>query len=188
MNEGLDGAVATTLTETIVSGGTFTDGATNATDAHWFNDATRGIVLDSPDANSFLAGTQGIASEAAFSWSIWAKTSDTTGHIMGSRSGLFHSINPDNYATDNTWQGAFSTDTSDNAWHHYAVVRSAGAAGNISIYVDGVEIDTATNSDAIDTAMRFGGDYHHWNEGVDALLSDTAVWDEAGSRQNASQI
>lgn len=186
LNDGPAGSFANTIDDVIDDAlHNVTDGTTNVPDAAtWVNDAARGVVLNSPGNQRFLAGTQDIDMAEGFTWSLWAKVASSTSAskvIIGTRNGAWHKITPASGVdgsgfADFNYTGGLNL--ADDTWHHIAY-RGSAALGKVEIFVDGVQVGEDTSVPATyDGQMEIGGSTR-FSEYADVRLDDVAIWDHA---------
>jgi hypothetical protein len=177
-----------------------TTGVPNNNAATWVNDATRGSVLNSPDGNRFLAGTQSIDLTTGFTWSFWAKVDPATGGsdaIVGTRNGSWHKITPASGVdgtgfVDFTYSGGLNL--ADGMWHHYGYVGTDNGTANpgtvtVTLYIDGspVGTDTTAGSLTYEGQMEIGGSTR-FSEFATVLLDDLAIWNSALSESEIQTL
>jgi len=181
LNDGTAGSEVSTAGDVIDDGShPATDATSSGAGDTWVNDAERGIVYSTTATQHLNAGDQGIVGD--FTWSLWVKTSDTSGNdiIMGNRN---NSGNPWNKLTTHqlqNWATISPTGgwgVNDGQWHHMALQRSGTT---VSVWVDGTQNPiTATQANDFSGPLRLGGDAENWGESLTGLLSDIAIWNVA---------
>lgn len=158
--------------------------------ATWVDDPERGVVLNSPAHNRFLAGTQDIDLRQGFTWSFWAKVRQgETGPkvVIGTRNRQWHKITVakgvDGVGFVDFGSGTY--DLADGKWHHLALVGSdqgSGDAGDVevSLYLDGVKLASANTARTLtyNGQMEIGGSTKY-SEFADVRLDEIGIWNEA---------
>jgi hypothetical protein len=131
---------------------------------------------DETETGQLFAGTElGMGEEHEFTITLWIKTTDTDGYIIGKTSpdGLYIEganciyLSGGTVIVDVSWVGAAdgAVAVNDDAWHHVAYVKSGTT---VSTYIDGVvDID---NQD-------IGG----WSDDTDFQITMGAGWEEPGT-------
>ncbi len=195
LNEGTPGEVAEVIDDLIDNPDHgVTDGTANNLSATWVDDPERGVVLDSPGNNRFLAGTQDIDLVKGFTWSLWVKVAvgETAPKVViGTRNGSWHKITVssgvDGVGFVDFVAGAY--DLADGLWHHLALVGTDNGSGvsndvRVSFYLDGVKLGEDTTAAALtyNGQMEIGGSTR-FNEFANCRLDDVAIWDEALSEE-----
>jgi hypothetical protein len=195
LNEGTPGEVVEVIDDVIDDPNHgVTDGTANNLSATWVDDPERGIVLDSPGNNRFLAGTQDIDLVKGFTWSLWVKVAvgETAPKVViGTRNGSWHKITVssgvDGVGFVDFVAGAY--DLADGLWHHLALVGTDNGSGvandvRVSFYLDGVKLGEDTTAAALtyNGQMEIGGSTR-FNEFANCRLDDVAIWDEALSEE-----
>lgn len=191
LNEGTPGEITEVIDDVIDNPDHgITDGTANNQSATWVDDSERGVVLDSPGDNRFLAGTQDIDLTKGFTWSFWAKVAvgETAARVViGTRNGSWHKITVAS-GVDGTGfvdfvSGAY--DLADGLWHHIALVGTDNGSGvpndvEVSFYLDGVKLGTDTTAVTLNYngQMEIGGSTR-FSEYSNVRLDDIAIWDEA---------
>lgn len=190
--DGVDGAAVSEIVPTIDDPvHPVTNGLANNNAATWVNDATRGSVLNSPDGNRFLAGTQGIDLTEGFTWSFWARIDSATSAsdvIIGTRNGSWHKITSAS-GVDGTGFVDFAypggTNLADDTWHHFGYVGTDNGTGNagtvsVTLYIDGVAVGTDTTAASLtyNGQMEIGGSTR-FSEYATVLLDDIAIYNNA---------
>ncbi len=189
-------------------GTTFTDSAVGSTHGTWsVNSGTVTTSTSSPKfgtaAGSFTAGSLTTADSTDFSFSttdwtvdFWFKTAFTTGEALWGKgssiaatTSVYASLNSSSL-TSSIFSGSTQTQISaatnytDNAWHHYALVKNGT---NIYQFVDGVLKNTVIYLNAINTASTqpfligtIGGAATQFTGSMDEFrFSTTARWTAA---------
>lgn len=167
-----------------------TDAKVEGTGETWVRDPERGIVVQTTDTGNLIAGTQGI--DGDFTWSLWIKTNDESSHvIMGNRGGSpsrWNRLTPtftDDWAHVGDRLKGTSFGVADGDWHHM-VYRRAG--GEVSVWVDGEPYpQTARQSASQNGPLRIGGD-GQFEQYLNGLLSDVAIWTRALSVQEIKAL
>jgi hypothetical protein len=195
LNDGNPGEVAEVIDDIIDNPDhAVTDGTANNQSATWVDDAERGVVLDSPGNNRFLAGTQDIDLTKGFTWSLWAKVvvGETAPKVViGTRNGQWHKITVSS-GVDGVGFVDFANgtyDLADGEWHHIALVGTDNGSGvqndvDVSLYLDGVKLGTDTTAATLNYngQMEIGGSTR-FSEYANCRLDDVAIWDEALSEE-----
>lgn len=199
--DGPEGATVSEIVPTIDDPAhAVTTGVPNNNAATWVNDPVRGSVLNSPDGNRFLAGTQGIDLTDGFTWSFWAKVDSATGAsdaIIGTRNGSWHKITAASGVdgtgfVDFTYSGGLNL--ADDTWHHYGYVGTDNGTANpgtvtVTLYIDGSPVGTDTTAASLtyEGQMEIGGSTR-FSEFATVLLDDLAIWNTALSESEIQAL